>query len=648
MEALEVPEHEHPLTLVDLQLQYEEEEDDDDADGEGGDPVKKEGFSEVACGRCDQVINMYHRHYYKCMKGGPSCDKVSLHKFCGELSTSLESTFHPHPLTMFIFPSNWSCRICQSKHQPDEMCYCCFECRFFIDLKCAVEVGKKIIHHPCHPHSLICAISQPILCNCKACGREHKGVFFQCTICDGFTIHSECAFLPKSLLIQHTTDDAFFHTHPLTISYSFPTEDQKAKHYPRCRVCGGDFSIENLWIYKCDKCMYYAHLNCATSRREPFMSIFLPAGSGRTHKNYKDIDYPRLVHLPFPDETYSIPKHLFFQETRTSYEVNLKHMSHPHPLILVDHAQTSSLLPVVCHDPMKKTQLLCTGCLRPIMETMSFYKCAQHCNFALHEWCTRLPPKIKNHPGHPKHTLLLMYSNALPFFFGVFYCEVCRLPCNGFAYCCVECGFYVDVTCGFIPKEITHQAHPNHLLSIVQGKITDTCHMCFRYYAGGPLSFRCNTCHIFIHPECALLLAETIRHKYDKKHPMNLSYLPIENHKSEYFCEICEEDLNPHDAFYHCQDCAQSIHTACAPLILECETETYSDYQRGIYGFVNIKFGEIHNTNSHQHPLLFAQGRKSDGQCEICLYTLQFKMIFKCIECKFAIHYSCCVRHNTI
>ncbi|CAI9297761.1 unnamed protein product [Lactuca saligna] len=591
MEALEVPEHEHPLTLVDLQLQYEEEEeeedDDDDDDGDGG-------------------------------GGDPEVHHVIMSRFTNSVSM----------------------------HEPDEMCYCCFECRFFIDLKCAVEVGKKIIHHPCHPHSLICAISQPILCNCKACGKEHKGVFFQCTICDGFTIHSECAFLPKSLLIQNTTDDAFFHTHPLTISYSFPTEDQKAKHYPGCRVCGGDFSIENLWIYKCDKCMYYAHLDCATSRREPFMSIFLPAGSGRTHKNYKDIDYPHLVHLPFPDETYSIPKHLFFQETVTSYEVNLKHMSHPHPLILVDHAQTSSMLPIVCHDPMKKTQLLCNGCLRPIMETMPFYKCAQHCNFVLHEWCTRLPPKIKNHPGHPKHTLILMYSNALPLFFGVFYCEVCRLPCNGFAYCCVECGFYVDVTCGFIPKEITHEAHPNHLLSIVQGKITDTCHMC--YYAGGPLSFRCNTCHIFIHPECALLLAETIRHKYDKKHPMNLSYLPIENHKSEYFCEICEEDLNPHDAFYHCQDCAQSIHTACAPLILECEIETYSNYQRGIYGFVNIKFGDIHSSNSHQHPLVFAQGRKSDGKCEICPYTLQFQMIFKCLECKFAIHYSCCVRHNTI
>jgi CRISPR/Cas system endoribonuclease Cas6 (RAMP superfamily) len=42
-----------------------------------------------------------------------------------------------------------------------------------------------------------------------------------------------------------------------------------------------------------------------------------------------------------------------------------------------------------------------------------------------------------------------------------------------------------------------------------------------------------------------------LKHKYDK-HPLSLSYLPIENHKNEYFCEICKEVLNPHESFYHC------------------------------------------------------------------------------------------------
>lgn len=131
------------------------------------------------------------------------------------------------------------------------------------------------------------------------------------------------------------------------------------------------------------------------------------------------------------------------------------------------------------------------------------------------------------------------------------YSIVCRLPCNGFAYCCVKCGYYVDVTCGFIPKEITHKAHPDHILSIASTRFIDVpCHMCLKKFTWGPChrypdnesyslthqpSFSCKVCNIYIHPECALLSPETITHKHDK-HPMHLSYLPIQDHKSEYFC----------------------------------------------------------------------------------------------------------------
>ncbi|KAL7586814.1 hypothetical protein Lser_V15G38606 [Lactuca serriola] len=658
MEAvLEVLEHEHPVKLVDLQLHYEEKEEDDAANAkeeEGDDLITKEGFR-GACDRCGEEINVYHRYYYKCVADS-SCN-FSLHKFCGELPTYLESTFHQHPLTMFMLRYNWSCCICKSMHNSGEMRYICFECEFWIDVNCAVEISKRIIHHPCHPHLLICVITKPVLCDCNACGKEHKGIFYQCsTTCTNFIIHSECAFLPKTLLIQHTTRDAFHHNHPLIISYSFPREDQKAKHDPKCRVCGHSFyDRENLWIYKCDRCMYYVHMDCATSC----------TGAGRTNKNYKDVDYPNLVHLPFPDETYSIPKHLFFQETRTSnHKVNdyLTHMSHKHPLALVNVDQTQSksngqtsssnslLLSIKCHDPIKKIQLLCNGCLRPIMSTMPFYRCTdQSCNrFALHEWCTRLPLERENHSAHPQHTLYLIYSKDLPFFFGVFRCAICDLPCNGFAYGCDQCKYYVDVACGLIPKQITHKAHPNHLLSIAPVEFTDTsCLICLKVKEGSKLSFYCNTCNIYIHSKCALLLTETIRHKYDKKHPMHLSYFPIENHKSEYFCEICEDDLNPHQSFYHCQHCVQSIHTACAPLILQSETHTYISDHRSVYKFVNIKFGFTLNLpDLHKHPLSFAQGIVSDGECSWwgCGLGLRYNMIFKCLKCNFAIHYGCCER----
>ncbi|KAL7587129.1 hypothetical protein Lser_V15G38644 [Lactuca serriola] len=265
----EVPEHEHPLKLIDLQLQYNEEEEEEN-DDEGGDPIIKEGFGGVTCGRCREKIQMYHRYYYTCSS---ACDDFSLHNFYGELPSRLDHPSNPphtlHLASYLNLIGNYNhiiCKICKRDQALGDYCYHykCDQCDFFIDLKCVVEVGKNVIHHPCHPHLLICAIPKPILCHCSACGNEHRGMFYQCTICAGFTIHSDCAFLAEKLFIQErTTNPSFYHIHPLTISYSFPLIDQEANHFPRCRVCGGDFvGKEDLWIYKCDKCLHYAHLDC--------------------------------------------------------------------------------------------------------------------------------------------------------------------------------------------------------------------------------------------------------------------------------------------------------------------------------------------------------------------------------------------------
>ncbi|KAF5819654.1 hypothetical protein HanRHA438_Chr02g0091351 [Helianthus annuus] len=319
-------------------------------------------------------------------------------------------------------------------------------------------------------------------------------------------------------------------------------------------------------------------------------------------------------------------------------------MNHRHELILVDTGSigsTSSKINdmIMCHNPMKKIELLCNGCVRPITE-MPFYKCRakedENCNFALREWCTRLPTKVNNHPAHPQHPLLLMTN--IPNMFNLFFCRVCLLDCNGFAYGCVQCGFYVDVTYGFMPERITHESHPNHLLSITKDQPPSGRCLIFRldidfnymWSKEYKLSFSCGFCDVYIHTGCALFLPKTVRHPYDK-HPMHISYLPIENHKSEYFCEIFEEPLNPHICFYHCDVCSQSVHSDYAPLILQCETERHSSYRPGVYFFINMKFGSIHKkTHGHPHPLTFAQGIESDGGCSVCGAELWLKMILRC------------------
>lgn len=69
-----------------------------------------------------------------------------------------------------------------------------------------------------------------------------------------------------------------------------------------------------------------------------YIYLLIPnlSGPAKTIKNYEDVDYPGLLHLPFRDETYSLPKHLFFQQIDDKVDDYLKHMSHKHPLILVD------------------------------------------------------------------------------------------------------------------------------------------------------------------------------------------------------------------------------------------------------------------------------------------------------------------------
>ncbi|KAJ0680098.1 putative chromatin regulator PHD family [Helianthus annuus] len=642
-------EHEHPLSLIDLwseQLQYEEEHEEDEEENED-ELIAKQEFK-CMCSRCDEEINWYHRYYYTCGQ----C-KYSIHKFCAELPEKLEDICHPHTLYLLQKERYWWCSVCGSYHEPHDLCYHCSECSFNVDVKCATKrLQKHIIHHPSHKHPLVCMPKQ-ILCECDACGKEHKGVFYQCLKCSGPFIHSQCASLPKKLQIQHYTNDVFSHIHPLNLAYTFPKADQQSKFYPLCRVCRQRFSNENLWIYKCEKCRYYTHLNCATSRNEPFMSILTSPGAGKIIKNYEDAEHPNLLHLPFPDPSYSLLKHLFFKKDGSS-TYKTRDISHQHPLTLV-HAgcrditipTSSRIKSISYHDPMKRIQLLCDGCVRPITSG-PIYVCDNEgqCNFVLHEWCSRLPAKRIHHPAHHQHTLILR-SKAPGKFFGVFHCNICWLPCNGFAYCCMDCNYFIiDVHCAFLPKEITHTFHPNHLLSPVYHKyLDDPCRMCGHYFIHRIL-FDCRTCNDFrLHVKCALFIPETTRNKCDK-HPMKLSYFPVENHKSDYFCEVCERELNPEMPFYHCHECMQSMHTTCAPSILQYET--YDEYPTGVYEFVNVKFGgRYENTKVHPHPLSFVQGIQDDGQCARsygCYEGLQYNMIFKCLDCKFAVHYKCCER----
>ncbi|KAJ0491753.1 putative chromatin regulator PHD family [Helianthus annuus] len=529
-----VLQHKHSLFLIDLNPKYPRDEQvyDDEED-----LIIKQAF-QCLCARCEQEITYLHRYYYKC----DQCD-YSLHKLCEKIPTKLQHASHSaHSLTLFLDESLGQCHICKSTPRYKQLKYQCPRCMFNICLYCATgDIQYHTIYHPSHQHPLIPVCRQrQILAECDACGKEHKGVYYECITCFDFLIHKDCVFQPKRLLIQDGTYGRFSHTHPLVLTYSFPIAHQKAKFYPTCRVCDNSFSEnENIWVYKCDKCRYYAHTDCANAIRWSFNSEYNEY-SGITFEQYKDQkDRYRVLDLPLPDLSKNRFTALFSKE---SNEMSITHNCHEHPLILVDSR---------CND-VTKVEDLCNGCDSPVT-TMPFYKCANGCNFVLHEWCTRLPTELKGHPSRfrvyyqglhavvLKPKAMLMHEDDLEETFGSRRlidpgCLVCFNHFNGFAYyCAVRC------------------RDPKYPIDVWFTNPEET-------------SFSCSLCNFHLHPKCALLLPETTRHKYDK-HPMTLCYRPVENHEGDYFCEVCEEEMNPNAAFYHCHECAQSMHTTCAPLV---------------------------------------------------------------------------------
>ncbi|KAK2976229.1 hypothetical protein RJ640_001955 [Escallonia rubra] len=298
----------------------------------------------------------------------------------------------------------------------------------------------------------------------------------------------------------------------------------------------------------------------------------------------EDHDSDRL-YLP-PDDIKSINatelllRRLGLGENERATKPN--HFSHDHPLILFDvQPEESESCP---GENFKNDDILCEACVKPIFSP--FYKCSQ-CDFILHKCCAELPTELQ-HPFHPQHPLILLPK--YPECWGLFRCQGCRLYCNGFAYGCVECNFYLDVNCGSLPSTIKHEAHRDHLLHMKASQSPGECAACFYEFNSKDFIFGCDTCDFKLHALCSLF-PRALRHRYDE-HPLILTYSPVEDREAdEYYCEICEEEMNPREWFYHCVGCDQSMHPRCA---LDDK-------------YPNVKFRGILNVDSHRHPLSLAR-----------------------------------------
>ncbi|GFY96169.1 hypothetical protein Acr_11g0004750 [Actinidia rufa] len=505
--------------------------------------------------------------FYSC--GDPNC---YLHKVCAEAPLELTHPLHSdHLLTLVAGrPILYECMACDTIIYRERM-YECRPCELGLDLECASMALR--IQHECHPHPLI-PLLEPTLFLCYACGNKHTGVSYKCSSCC-ILVHESCASMPSTLKHRH-------HHHPLTLSRAYVHEFSRFPH-------------------SCDIC----HEKITKDEEE-------------------DVFDPNVIHLPVPNESINLindfVKSMKLEEIKIS--TNLDHFGHLHTLAFFDEQINNELFSGSKDKP-------CEACVGPI--STPFYGCTQCNNYFLHKCCAELPTQIQ-HPHHIEHPLDLLPKASEDF--GIFRCECCDKECNGFSFNCAECKIsYLDVKCGYLDVKcatlsgpIKHEGHKHRLTPTEITNVTN-CSVCPVGLLG--FAFQCDKCDFIMHSECAML-PPSLKHRYDK-HPFILTYYPPPDQPDEYYCEICEDEVNPKNWFYHCVECDQSIHPYCV--------RKYQEYS-------NIKFGASFKVEGHQHPLNFVQFRNEYGSlCNACGTRLEkyfsFSPGFECGSCEFKLHLQC-------
>ncbi|XP_047963591.1 uncharacterized protein LOC125208080 [Salvia hispanica] len=621
--------HEHPLTLV-------------------------EARGEDDCSGCQTPF----RRGEKCYECSQACGyDVQLNEDCAEAPRKIRHAMQPqHTLAQQYTPERWQGRCCICQGYLERISYRCTsaECTFKAHVRCAqgsdmmygAEDGERsIIHHPSHPNHELKLFRRSCAFKCDACGTTHaKGSSYTCTApaCQ-YWIHEKCASLPQNIQREE-------HNHSLSLSFHVPL--QYLKYNYRCEVCSKRL-ISKYWIYHCELCSYAVHLTCAFTK------------SPHTTRE-KEI-------MVFPINDVAVGEDLigaFLRRQGVDTHAVIPHQDdvdyefHHHKLRLVSSSSSSFQEEVLEEEnsddddeeedySCRKSELICDGCITPIQAPSSssssssgskdcyYMRCSiSSCKYYLHLACFQLPTQISSLPLLHKHenghsSLVLRSGDNKPWEWKC--CRVCYKYMNGLFYGCTKCDYFkVDIKCASMPDTIYHAAHPNHLLGLRSAQDTSRRHGFINCDACGGLikfgnSYECNSCDFSVHFGCAVLPASTTSRRWDKHHPLLLTHDATLNHPGEFYCNQCEDSMNPKSWMYHCRDCDLSFHPDCFV--------TTSGWLR------NMKLGKEYDVNAEIHPhRLTYQLLTTKYSCDICRYDMHGSQGFYCALCNFFICFEPCGR----
>ncbi|KAJ9537617.1 hypothetical protein OSB04_030350 [Centaurea solstitialis] len=540
-----------------------------------------------------------------------------LHETCAELAPTFIHHQHPvHPLTLEdnIYTSRWFCNVCGKRHIIGGFSYCCSPCDFDVCVKCvSVAAAQKAtaaalekealtkLKHKGHPEHTLTLQLRPATFHCDACNIDERDLFYRCDGCE-FWIHKTCAFLDPT--IHHPGHP----NHPLVLVFSLPSNFYNYAYF--CAFCNKCIQ-RNDWLYHCANCRYFAHIKCALNAEYPSTT------SDTTGTSVPQEPLGELLHFPMSNAFTDPLKVLNSKKTAQDDEEKkeITNWSHNHTLRLNVEPQGNNTPNSGCSDDIK----LCNGCARPISHP--YYNCKDGCSFILHKYCAELPLTLE-HRLHPNHMLFLVSISR-----GKRYhrCDGCFSDGNTFMYKCETCKFDLDVNCAFLPNMIKHESHKHPLIQVIDPK--PFCKACDNQQSS--ISYACKECDFQLCIYCAVRSPRSLTHRYCKGHEIPLIYPPIEDHPEEFFCDICEWEMNPMYPLYHCLECRNSFHLFCL---------TQFDH------YANVKHGHSMKFSYHKHPLKFIRRKKTpEYVCFYCNIDSNNRLILECQtgNCPFRVCMAC-------
>ncbi|KAG8479332.1 hypothetical protein CXB51_029797 [Gossypium anomalum] len=511
--------------------------------------------------------------------------KFYLHQVCSDkIPRTLSHSFHPnHPLRLAYTNEIPKCNGCLKWCASSTPSYVCEMCTFTLDFDCAkLSPSLKL---DCHHHLL--TFFKDFIKNvedwqypwqylyCKVCGK-HCGVASDKVALGKVPSSSPPPMENKAMFVEQNEGSDVIRTLSLFRPIIHPhhmyevTEELEGKNY--CRVCR---LVLNGSSYFCTTCPYfYLHEKCANLSyeiRHPFHSshpLNLYTSNVWGHQliacdECRDICdgfiyFCEQCNFKLDIKCAALTTHKIgvLEEKMTGRVTELHHFTHPHKLVLVNCCE--SVYDIKCG--ICKLQILGPAYLCP----------ERGCRYILHESCLRLPQKIRV-PFHPNHMLV---SHLLPYSNSSQRCYACTLELHSgeFVYSCEHCDFNLHVICAnSLRRPLKYKFHLNDLyyfgrnhislFDSMGGKIFK-CEECDGSWKREPF-YRCLKCDIKFHLKC-VHIPYTVKSKYHI-HPLLLKDSFIEDGSGKYYCDFCEEERNPNDDIYYCEECnGQTIaHIEC-------------------------------------------------------------------------------------